>query len=429
MNTLSVVLLIVALSAVAALVVVLVLWRKNVRAKDEAAGREHDALTELRAKYESELKSKADVAEENRRREAEHAREIEALKDAVANITNEKLRESSVELTAKNSKEIENAIKPLRERIKELNDHMVENKTSIEEQVKALTEANVKTNTAADNLAEALTRKPKTQGDWGERQLTACLLAQGLIEGVNFVLQPMLSDESGKKQKNRDSDKMMRPDALLYLDNDNFLLVDAKTTLKAYVAYSEATTEKERDSQQDMLVESVKNHIRELADKDYSFYGYEGRTAVDFVLMFVPNEGALQLFLQSKNGREIWYEAMKRKVFIVGERNLYAVSRLVSLLWIHQQQENNCSEIFRQVDELLKRVARFQSRFAEIGKGITALQTAYDNASTTLQSEERGNHSVIGQAKKIAKLDGNYNHELKTLAVAPEVKQSVGTNE
>lgn len=75
----------------------------------------------------------------------------------------------------------------------------------------------------------------------------------------------------------------------------------------------------------------MRNHVKELAKKNYAAYVKAPRQSVDFVMMFVPVDAALQLALASDV--TLWREAMNQGVFIVGEQNLYAALRAVQVTW------------------------------------------------------------------------------------------------
>lgn len=452
MNTLPVMLLAVVVLAVAG---VIVLWRSSsaraeevrklnelVRAKDDQAGKEHDELVVLRETkehLETKLRDEeerhrvqmedleerhrvqmedertrlnAQIADERNQHEAQMKREQERLveisrqyesdrttmADTVARLAAEELERKRKSLGDTNKDQIDAIVKSVNDKITELNASVLANKTTLETQVENLIKETGKTRSSADSLAMAITTKPKAQGDWGEVQLENCLRRCG----AEYKMQETLRDENGQVILNDESGSRMRPDAMIYLDAEHFLVVDAKTSVKDYVAYTNAKTEPEREASLGAHVESVKKHYLELAKKSYHEYDHDGRSTVDFVLMFVPIEGALQLFLDSKDGREMWYDAMSKGVYIVGEQNLYAAMRVVAMMWQRRKQEENWQKIFEEVNTLLSRLGLMSDRFKELQGVVNTLNTK----CTSLDKSLTGNQSVVSQARKIVELGG-----------------------
>ena len=157
---------------------------------------------------------------------------------------------------------------------------------SLKEQVKDLTELNNTIGREAKELTLALKGNSKVQGDWGEMLLKQLLEKSGLEEGVNYVLQAT-ENEDGTKIKGENGGQL-RPDAIFYLPEGKSLIIDSKVSLTAYTDYINASAEEQAMALAAHL-RSVKLHIDELARKEYPKYV---KNSADFVMMFVPNEGA-----------------------------------------------------------------------------------------------------------------------------------------
>ena len=92
------------------------------------------------------------------------------------------------------------------------------------------------------------------------------------------------------------------------------------------------------------------------------------RQALNYVIMFVPNEGALQLALAE--APELWREAFSKGAFITGEQNLTAALRIIQIAWTQMQQAQNQEAIYDTARMLLDRVADFIGHFETGGTEV-----------------------------------------------------------
>ena len=144
---------------------------------------------------------------------------------------------------------------------------------------------------------------------------------------------------------------------------------------------------------------SVKKHVKELLEKDYSSYIKAPRTATNYVIMFVPNESAMQLALHEDS--TLWHYAFDKGVCITSEQNLLVLLRMIQMAWIQVQQAQNQQEVFDQARKLLDRVADFIERFNKIGEQIGKASETFSSAKDKLYN---GQQSIIKAAKDMEKL-------------------------
>ncbi len=88
---------------------------------------------------------------------------------------------------------------------------------------------------------------------------------------------------------NADS-RQARPDVIVKLPENKHLVIDSKVSLTAYNEYVNAETDEARKLALARHMESVRRHIKELAEKNYQ--SLHRLQSIDFVCMFVPIEGA-----------------------------------------------------------------------------------------------------------------------------------------
>lgn len=331
---------------------------------------------------------------------------IESLKADVKSTTTEVLKQRQEELQKSNTTHMEHIVNPLKDTLLKMETALKENKTAqeistttIKENIATLVSQTIQVSHSAERLSNALTAESKMQGCWGEQKIEALLNALGLEEGVEYDAQEYLRDANGNIIVSEDTSHRMQPDIILHLDNTRDLIIDSKVSLNAFVEYQNAETDEERNTALAAHLKSVRNHVKELAKKDYAAHIKQPRQSVDFVMMFVPIEGALQLALN--NDLSLWREAMEQGVFIVGEHNLYAAMRAVQVTWTAIKQNANNKAICETAAELMHRVGDMLKRVETVG---TCLDKAHEAFKAVRDKAVDGRQTVLGSAKKLEKL-------------------------
>ena len=243
---------------------------------------------------------------------------------------------------------------------------------SLKDQVKDLTELNNTIGREAKELTMALKGNSKVQGDWGEMLLKQLLEKSGLEEGVNYVLQAT-ENEDGTKIKGENGGQL-RPDAIFYLPEGKNLIIDSKVSLTAYTNYINASAEEQSVALAAHL-RSIKLHIDELARKEYPKYV---KNSADFVMMFVPNEGAYLAALNAD--KDLWQSAYDRHVVIISPTHLISVLKLMYQLWLHDKQTKNALKIADETGKLYDKFVNFVGDLEDIGKHLDKANSVYEEA-------------------------------------------------
>ena len=317
------------------------------------------------------------------------------FKDSAAEI----LKEKSRDLSAVNSEQIKNILDPLGKKMEEFRravedskEKSLKNSASIEQQIRSMMEQTMSIGKQADNLATALRSNNKTVGNWGEVVLLNLLEGMGLGEGEDFVKQEAIKDVDGKAVLSDDGGRRLIPDIVLFLPENKAVVIDSKVSLNGYLDYCNSMDDAGRAAALASHRQSVEKHVRELSDKNYSQYIRQtGRDSLDYVVMFVPNEGAFQLYYQ--NFREDWHRAFDKRVIIAGESNLFAMLKIIENTWVRVNQQKNTEEVMRLASELLDRVGKFAN--AVLGKATAKFEEARRVLS--------GRVSVVSTARKLEK--------------------------
>lgn len=246
----------------------------------------------------------------------------------------------------------------------------------------------------AENLATALRGSAKAQGDWGEFILRDLLDKCGLREGEQYSFQQTFSgitDEDGERAKS------VRTDVILILPGGRNLVIDSKVSLTAYTDYVSAADEGARSAALKQHLASVRGHINGLCKAGY--HRLPGVETPDFVVMFVPVEPAFLLALQ--NDSELWANAYKQGILLVGPTTLLYVIRIVSVLWQQELQAQNVKEVMDRGAELYDKFVGFVSDLESVGKNLRAADQSYGTAMKKL-SEGRGN--LVRQVEMLKEL-------------------------
>ena len=323
------------------------------------------------------------------------------FKDSAAEI----LKEKSRDLSAVNSEQIKNILDPLGKKMEEFRravedskEKSLKNSASIEQQIRSMMEQTMSIGKQADNLATALRSNNKTVGNWGEVILLNLLEGMGLQEGKDYVQQETIKDVDGRTVLSDENGRRLVPDVVLYLPENKAVVIDSKVSLDGYIDYSNSTDDAGRAVALASHRRSVEAHVKELSDKNYSQYIRQtGRDSLDYVVMFVPNEGAFQLYYQ--NFREDWHKAFDKRIIITGESNLFAMLKIIENTWVRVNQQKNTEEVMRLASELLDRVGKFANTFDDVGVVLGKATAKFEEARRVLS----GRVSVVSTARKLEK--------------------------
>ena len=381
----------------------------------------------LLSQKELELKYEKEKNEAIRQQADEKlAEQIKFLQAELTNTTQKLLDIRSEKLEQTNRTQMSSIIDPLKETISKLEKEMKDTQTQhgntttrLEQSIKNLVEKTESIGNRADRLVETLLYQPKSQGDWGELVVKEMLESQGLKEGIHYVYQPTLRDEKGQTLRNEETNKIMRPDFILHLDDKEDVIIDSKMTITSYDNYVHAKTDDERELYAKEILTSIHNHINELRRANYAAYIENGRKSADFVFMFIPNEGAMQVALAHE--KNLWRDTfLKDRIFIVSEMNLYAALRVVNVTWRQIEQNKSYAKVFQTVGLLLDRLNGFIEKFGKVEKSLQQATKAYEEANHQLMI---GSRSVLDTGYRLRDMG------VKTKKALPESYMEESSND
>ena len=298
-------------------------------------------------------------------------------------------------LSQKHCVELKTLLHPVREQIGEFKkkvedvyDRESRDRISLVNEIEHLKKLNMRMSEDAVNLTSALKGQSKTQGLWGEMILERLLEDSGLRRGHEFDTQVGLKDTN---------DQTRLPDVIVRLPGGREIIIDSKVSLKAFEQASRAEDPKVRDQHLRDHLDSLKKHIKNLAAKEYHLL--QGMNSPDFVLLFIPTEGAFQAAVTREP--ELLTRAMRKKIILTSPSTLLAVLRIVHHMWRQEEQGRNSLAIAKQAGNIYDKVIGFVEAFEEIGSRLDQTCDAWQVARKRLTS---GKGNLISRTETLRKL-------------------------
>ncbi|MFZ9754814.1 MAG: DNA recombination protein RmuC, partial [Bacteroidia bacterium] len=262
------------------------------------------------------------------------------LKGIFKSISAEELNQQSETANKRQREELDKLLSPFKDRLKEFESKVDENRLNAVKshsellmQIEGLSKLNQQISEKAESLTKALTVETKSQGNWGELILDSILQLSGLEKNYQYDSQVVTQNSDGIT---------IKPDVVVYLPENKHIIIDAKVSLTAYTQFVENSADQEAaKSHLKAHVESIKNHIKQLGDKNY--WSGTNLESPEFVLMFMPVEAAFVLALKEDNS--LFQLAWDKKIILVGPSTLLATLRTVEGVWKYEKLNRNSLEI------------------------------------------------------------------------------------
>ncbi|WP_456387237.1 DNA recombination protein RmuC [Desulfolithobacter sp.] len=292
--------------------------------------------------------------------------------------------EKGSQLTSLHQRELTGLLAPVRQqldffrqKIEDVYERESRDRVSLTAAVEQLRHLNERLSQDAVNLTRALKGQSKAQGQWGEMILERLLEESGLRPGHEFDTQVCMTSEPGRRQL---------PDVVLHLPGSRDIIIDAKVSLTAYERYASADSSTQAAPHLKEHLASVKKHISSLSAKKYQ--RLKGVRTLDFVILFIPVEGAFQAAVTSD--QELLSGAMRRNVMLASPSTLLALLRTIHHMWRVEEQHRNGLLIAKQAGSLYDKFVGFVTAFEEIGLRLEQTRQSWDLARKRLTSG-RGN--------------------------------------
>lgn len=380
-------------------------------------------INDLKASYTKQLeqvKENADkqleVLKEMNKKQVED--QLVLIKEQMRTTSEDVLKARQEELRVQNKEQVSKIIDPLQKSLKDMEQALNNSKeqqkealTRLDETIKLNMEKSVSLGETADRLTRALTGEVKVQGNFGELKLKQLLEDLELKEGEQFDTQETLKDKSGRSAKGDDG-KGLIPDFILHFPNNRHVVVDSKMSLTDYERYMNADDgTPEKSAYLQAHIDSVRLQVKRLAKKEYTKYLPAGYNRLNFAIMYIPIEGALNLALF--NDATLWREAYDQGVMILGPQTMYMNLRVLEMMWTQVKQLNNQQAMIDAANTIIDRVQDFGIRFMDVE---TSMNDTIKKMSKLKITTADSGASIITAARNLLKAGAKENKKKKGLA-------------
>ena len=353
-------------------------------------------LEEMKEQFQKQIAQMQELHEKMTEKQSE------LIQQQFNTVSEQILKRRAEELSDTNQQQMMTILGPLRENLKQMREAVEKSDRQHSVTIERL-DASIRENMKqaervgerADKLAQALMSENKTQGNFGELRLRTLLENMGMENGVQFDEQVTMREHTGKTVLDENG-KRLQPDVILHFPDHRDVIIDSKISLKAFEEYVNSPGETEKEIALLRHLESVKSHVRELSKKNYSNYLQSSNNKLDFVLMYVFSESALQTALSADTS--LWKWAYEHGVVITGSQNLFMILKVLELSWRQLRQAENQEAIMKAADEIINRVQLFYERFVLVEEQLDKTREAFDELKRSTASEGK---SVITSARKL----------------------------
>ena len=372
-------------------------FEKQLQLTKEAHEREIAAMKQMN---EEQVKSQLDLIRE----------QMQTTSEKVLKMRQEELGVQNKEQVSKIIDPLQKSLKDMQEALDKTKEQQTEALTRLDETIKINMQKSQEIGETADRLTRALTGEVKVQGNFGELKLKQLLEDLELKEGEQFDTQETLKDKGGKGLKGDDG-KGLIPDFILHFPNNRHVVVDSKMSLTDYERYMNAEDgTPEKSIYLKAHIDSVRAQVKRLAKKEYTKYLPEGYNRLNFAIMYVPIEGALNLALL--NDASLWREAYDEGVMILGPQTMYMNLRVLEMMWTQVRQLKNQQAMMDAANTVIDRVQDFGLRFMDVESSMN--DTLKKMAKLKITTAESG-ASIITAAKNLLKAGARENKKKKAL--------------
>ena len=396
------------------------LYEKHIA---ELKSSQETQIAELKASHDKQLAQVKDAADKQIEALRQMNREqvdnqLKLIREQMQTTSEEVLKRRQDELGERNREQVSKIIDPLQQSLKNMQEALDKTKeqqsealTRLDETIKINMQKSAALGETADRLTRALTGEVKVQGNFGELKLKQLLEDLELKEGEQFDTQETLKDKAGKLAKGDDG-KGLIPDFILHFPNNRHVVVDSKMSLTDYERYMNAEDgTPEKTEYLKSHIASVRAQVKRLAKKEYTKYLPSGYNKLNFAIMYVPIEGALNLALL--NDSTLWREAYDEGVMILGPQTMYMNLRVLEMMWTQVRQLSNQQAMMDAANTVIDRVQDFGVRFMDVESSMN--DTIKKMSKLKITTADSG-ASIITAARNLLKAGAKENKKKKSLA-------------
>jgi DNA recombination protein RmuC len=238
--------------------------------------------------------------------------------------------------------------------------------TNVSNQTKELAESTTDLNNVLNSS--------QARGQWGEKMAEDVLQLAGFIEGINYEKQETSNMQFG--------DGKIRPDFTFNMPDGLRLNMDVKFPLDNYAKYVSAESDDDQDNYQKAFMRDVNNHIGTISNKEY--IDPAGGT-MDYVLMFIPNEGVYEFIY--KNGEEVIDGALQKKIIVCSPLTMFAILSVIRQSMDNFAISKTSGEILEVLGGFEKQWENFKDHMDRTEKQLGTFTSSFQTLKTTRSNQ------------------------------------------
>lgn len=279
-------------------------------------------------------------------------------------------------------REAQNAKKESEEIVKKTTESLIKQHEGLIEKVGALQKGVQK----SEEVHRALLN-PTGAGSLGEITLENIFKNSGLIKDIDYKMQYSTTGEQGKT---------LRPDAVVFLPDDNVMVIDSKSS-KFFVELESESNSLTNDEINQRLKKMMQENLKGLVSRKYSeAIENEAGRKLARVYMFLPTEKALEKvrFADPSFMQKAWSQG----VLPIDPTGLLNELLKSSMVISSFKQDQNAKIIIEKVKELLNSTAILNNHGQKLGASLKKAMGSFDDFAGSF------NRTFLSKAKQIQKM-------------------------
>jgi DNA recombination protein RmuC len=198
------------------------------------------------------------------------------------------------------------------------------------------------------------------------------------------------------------------------MSDDREIVIDAKTSLDAYLSAIEAKDDQQRNQHLERHARKVRERVRELASKNY---WQQFPKSPEFVVLFIPGDQFLSSALETDPA--ILEDAMADKVILATPTSLVALLRTLAYGWRQKVLAENAEQIRKIGEDFYDRLIKFSDHLAKVGRSLNSSVESYNKAVGSFDSR------VLPGVRRFTELGIRSKKELEELSQIERLPRSV----
>jgi len=348
--------------------------RDNDHLKDQLVEQERE-LIRAQAVHQAQLQSAQGLQDQLERNRKEMSLQFGQLAQAVLSQTTQHFKQTGEQSIEQLLKPLKTQIDAFQQRLNQVHSETVRDQAQLGAELRKVMEVGLQMSAEAKHLSQALKGDKKRMGTWGERLLAQTLEQMGLIAEQHYVAQPRYRSARGQT---------LIPDFVVYLPNEQHLVIDSKTSLVDYDRAMAADSAQEREQALNALAKAFERHIDDLASKSY--HALPQLNSPDFVLMFVPLEPA---YLAALSHQPSLFEyGLRKNIILTSHTSLVPIVKAIAQIWALAQSHEHAYALAQHAEAIFAQLDRLSERLRRVGDSISQLTNHYNNSVTALVGQQ-----------------------------------------